>query len=767
MKSKVVQLPPKLFLDKEDKTDEALNTFECIESCVYLAENLGDASHEFMECDCAEEYVTDEDGERVNAACGENSDCINRLTLIECVNGLCDSTCGRSCQNQRFQRRQYADISVFLTERKGYGVRANRAIAANEFIYEYIGEVIDELSFKERMIEYDRQHLKHFYFMMLQNGQFIDATKKGSLARFCNHSCNPNAFVNKWVVNGKLRMGIFALRDIVKGEEITFDYNVDRYGAAAQKCYCGEPNCIGFLGGKTQTEAISLLPQSYSDALGISRSVEKRWIKLKKARGEPISNPEAGGIENINREFVESLEIFPCETVDDVTAVMSVLLHCADKLIASRLLERLFLIDSTTTTRGKWNEEEEEEEEINGGDNEEHDLEKSRIVNTLYYQIIKLHGYKCLAKVMQTFDTDESMLEKVLRFLLRLPRTTRNGIDSSHIDDTVKNISEIHPALEKLCNDLTSRWKTYETYTRITKRDISNTQPPIITSKLKDLRRIRLPPGWEIIQENGRPIYYNAEQKRKLVDPPVNSNGFGRKSGSLEATDHWNPRRRHNSPFDRSHPHGAKRNFSSYSSYNRDRGVRDDGDEGGRIRNPGRFSKKPRASPDIMNTSLSEHGKERDGTHPPKEESRKEKMLEEIIARASEEKRLERERSQSQMSNQYGGHSHAGSSPYVQGALHTSSVEHRWNKFFAAIVPNMVQKYNLARVLPNAQLSHDRVKQCAKDIVSILTSKEMRRDKNHEPPEKLDKHKNEKIRVFVDGYMDKFVAKYVGGAPHR
>ena len=764
MKSRVVQPPPKLFLDKEDKTDEVLTTFECIESCVYSAENLGDASHEFMECDCAEEYVTDEDGERVNAACGENSDCINRLTLIECVNGLCDSTCGRNCQNQRFQKRQYADVSVFLTERKGYGVRANQAIAANEFIYEYIGEVIDESSFKERMLEYDRQHLKHFYFMMLQNGQFIDATRKGSLARFCNHSCNPNAFVNKWVVNGKLRMGIFALRDIIKGEEITFDYNVDRYGAAAQKCYCGEPNCIGFLGGKTQTEAISLLPQSYSDALGISRSVEKRWIKLKKARGEPISSPEGSGIENINREFVKSLEIFPCETVDDVTAVMSVLLHCADKLIASRLLERLFLIDSSTTTRGKWNEE---EEELTSGDSEEGDLEKSRIVNTLYYQIIKLHGYKCLAKVMQTFDTDESVLENVLRFLLRLPRTTRNGIDSSHIDEIVKNISEIHPALRKLCDDLTSRWKTYETYTRITKRDTSGAQPSIITSKLKDLRRIRLPPGWEVIQENGRPIYYNAEQKRKLVDPPVNFNGFGRKSNNPEATDRWNPRRRHHSPFDRSRPYGVKRTFSSYNSHNRERGARDGVDEEGRIRNPSRFSKKPRVSPETTNVNLSEHEKEKDDMHSSREEFRKEKMLEEIIARASEEKRLERERSKSQMSNQYGEPSYAGSSPYVQGTLHTTSLEHRWNKFFAAIVPNMVQKYNLARVPPSVQLSHDRVKQCAKDIVSILTSKEMKRDKNHEPPEKLDKHKNEKIRVFVDGYMDKFVAKYVDGASHR
>nr|1E0N_A Chain A, HYPOTHETICAL PROTEIN [Saccharomyces cerevisiae] len=27
-------------------------------------------------------------------------------------------------------------------------------------------------------------------------------------------------------------------------------------------------------------------------------------------------------------------------------------------------------------------------------------------------------------------------------------------------------------------------------------------------------------PGWEIIHENGRPLYYNAEQKTKLHYPP-------------------------------------------------------------------------------------------------------------------------------------------------------------------------------------------------------------------------------------------------------
>lgn len=60
--------------------------------------------------------------------------------------------------------------------------------------------------------------------------QYIDATKKGGKARFLNHSCNPNCYVAKWVVGKRMRMGIFSKRDIQQGEELTFNYNVDRYG---------------------------------------------------------------------------------------------------------------------------------------------------------------------------------------------------------------------------------------------------------------------------------------------------------------------------------------------------------------------------------------------------------------------------------------------------------------------------------------------------------------------------------------------------------
>jgi histone-lysine N-methyltransferase SETD2 len=59
-------------------------------------------------------------------------------------------------------------------------------------------------------------------------------------------------------------MGIFAKRDILMNEELTFNYNVDRYGHDAQVCFCGESNCVGFIGGKTQTD-IGAMDELYLD----------------------------------------------------------------------------------------------------------------------------------------------------------------------------------------------------------------------------------------------------------------------------------------------------------------------------------------------------------------------------------------------------------------------------------------------------------------------------------------------------------------------
>ena len=75
-------------------------------------------------------------------------------------------------------------------------------------------------------------------------------SRRGNIARFINHSCNPNLQVEKWYVNRVPRLGLWAKRHILPGEELGYNYSVKWHGDArhAQSCYCGAYNCTGYLG---------------------------------------------------------------------------------------------------------------------------------------------------------------------------------------------------------------------------------------------------------------------------------------------------------------------------------------------------------------------------------------------------------------------------------------------------------------------------------------------------------------------------------------
>lgn len=85
--------------------------------------------------------------------------------------------------------------------------------------------------------------------MSFDQNMIIDATT-GSIARFVNHSCDPNCRMIKWVVSGQPRMALFAGdKPIMTGDELTYDYNFDPFSnKSVQKCLCGSKNCRGVLG---------------------------------------------------------------------------------------------------------------------------------------------------------------------------------------------------------------------------------------------------------------------------------------------------------------------------------------------------------------------------------------------------------------------------------------------------------------------------------------------------------------------------------------
>ena len=364
-------------------------------------------------------------------ACGEDSDCINRATKIECVG---DCGCGPDCRNQRFQKKQYAQVSVIKTDKKGYGLRAETDLEPHQLIFEYVGEVVGEAQFRRRMRQYDQEGIKHFYFMSLNKGEFVDATKRGNLGRFCNHSCNPNCYVDKWVVGEKLRMGIFAERAIQAGEELVFNYNVDRYGADPQPCYCGEPNCTGFIGGRTQTERATKLSHATIEALGIEDA--DSWDTVVSRRPKKKKTGED------DEEYVDSVEPKSLDE-DGVTKVMAALMQCQEKWIAVKLLGRI------------------------------QRCEDERVRN----RVVKMHGYQILNSQLAMWKDDHNIMLQVLDILDKFPRLTRNKIIDSKIETNIQPLTSCgDERVEKKADALLASWANLEVGYRIPRMKRSGEQ---------------------------------------------------------------------------------------------------------------------------------------------------------------------------------------------------------------------------------------------------------------------------------------------------
>lgn len=122
----------------------------------------------------------------------------------------------------------------------------------------------------------------------------LDATK-GSIARFVNHSCNPNCNMVKWVVKGKPRIALFALdRQIMTGEELTYDYNFNPFAANnVQECRCGSANCRGIVGPRPKGPQDKSKLEMVKNTLKAVGSSTKR--KLKELMGQDDAETETDG----------------------------------------------------------------------------------------------------------------------------------------------------------------------------------------------------------------------------------------------------------------------------------------------------------------------------------------------------------------------------------------------------------------------------------------------------------------------------------------
>lgn len=116
----------------------------------------------------------------------------------------------------------------------GWGVFAREVITKNTRIVPYEGEKISrrESDRRER-----RQNARgHVWCFIINRRWARDASVGGNIARYINHACRPNCYVE---VAGHV-IWIRAARRIAAGEELTYNYHVHRELGLACRC---RPGC--------------------------------------------------------------------------------------------------------------------------------------------------------------------------------------------------------------------------------------------------------------------------------------------------------------------------------------------------------------------------------------------------------------------------------------------------------------------------------------------------------------------------------------------
>ncbi|WIA40211.1 hypothetical protein OEZ86_013596 [Tetradesmus obliquus] len=225
---------------------------------------------------------------------GDGKDCENYnehgqlvYTLVsghmECESASCKVT-GLCKYNHVVSNGIRYPLEVFkVSAEKGWGVRCSCDLPPGAFVCSYIGKVItDEAADAlqpgvEDLYLFDLSHyhdaweghalnpketpmnknLKPLEGQLAEKHLVVDAGSTGNVARFLNHSCDPNC-IKQTVFAGQARSQLlyytsfFTERAVPAGQELTYDYGENYHtkadGAGGRlrfPCQCGAANCTG------------------------------------------------------------------------------------------------------------------------------------------------------------------------------------------------------------------------------------------------------------------------------------------------------------------------------------------------------------------------------------------------------------------------------------------------------------------------------------------------------------------------------------------
>ena len=121
------------------------------------------------------------------------------------------------------------------------GLYASRNISKGTKIIEYKGKIIT-IKQSEENPKFDNG--KAIYLFNLNKKYDLDGDFKFNTARLINHSCDPNCEV----AGSGLKVWVYAIKDIMKDEELSYDYGFSFDKDYKQfPCRCKSVKCVGYI----------------------------------------------------------------------------------------------------------------------------------------------------------------------------------------------------------------------------------------------------------------------------------------------------------------------------------------------------------------------------------------------------------------------------------------------------------------------------------------------------------------------------------------
>ncbi len=121
------------------------------------------------------------------------------------------------------------------------GLYANCNIKRGTKIIEYKGKLVTVKN-SEKDPKFDNS--KAIYLFGINKKYDLDGNFSFNTARLINHSCEPNCEV----FGEGLKVWIFAMKNIKKGEELSYDYGFSfDQDYKNYPCNCGSKNCAGYI----------------------------------------------------------------------------------------------------------------------------------------------------------------------------------------------------------------------------------------------------------------------------------------------------------------------------------------------------------------------------------------------------------------------------------------------------------------------------------------------------------------------------------------